>query len=246
MSTTRRGLRAASLAAALTMLPACAMGALGQSHTADDCAPDDASCIMRGLGAPLAVGATTSPTIATRLRGSGAPSLRLWSAAPSIMTVRDHTITGTGDGVSALLMATDDDVVIDFVHVWVKQATRLQLHRFDGDGRDLGEVRDRVELLRGESVRLAPRPYADAQALLGEGPAEWTVDPPIATVMREGALGRRRLVARLPGEAVVTVTSLGQHTTMTLVVEPEVAPPLPRSAPTTPPPAVPSDEEVSS
>ncbi len=253
MNTTRHGVRIAATLALLSNICACGMGNLGQSHTADDCAPDDVSCLMRGLGAPLAVGATASPTIATRLRGSGAPSLHLWSAAPSVMTVRDHTITGVSDGVSGLMMAMDDEVVIDFVHVWVKTPTRIQLHRFDSTGRDLGELNDRIELLAGESVRLAPRPYAGAQALLGEGPAEWRVEPPIATIMREGARGRRRLLARRPGKAVVTVSSLGQYATFDLVVEPAVSPRQPPAQavppppqPAAPPPPEPAAEEVSS
>jgi len=173
---------------------------------------------MAGLGAPLAVGATARPTVNTRLRGSGTPSLSLVSASPSVMVAHEHTITGVSPGVSAMMMAMKDGAVIDFVHVWVEAATRLQLHRLAADGSDLGEITDVVELVEGEDIRIAPRPYAGAQRLMGEGPAAWRVDPPLAAVLRDGTPGRRRLVARTPGAATVTIDSLGLKSTLQIVV----------------------------
>ena len=196
------------------------MGSLGQSRTGDDCAPGDNDCMMSGLGAPLAVGATATPTVRTQLRGTGAPSLALWSAAPDILTVNNGDITGHREGVSGLVMAMDDGSAIDFVHVWVKSPDRLQLHRITEDGRDLGEVRDTVELIAGESIGIAPRPYARAQRLMGEGASTWEVEPPLADVLREGRPGSRRIVARNEGAATVTISSLGLSSTLQLVVHP--------------------------
>lgn len=198
----------------------CGAGALGQSHTGDDCAPGDQDCVMAGLGAPLAVGATTRPAVQTQLRGSGTPSLALWSAAPDVLTVHRGLITGQKRGVSAIVMAMDDGSAIDFVHIWVREADRIELHRLAIDGNDLGELRDTVELVAGESLRIAPRPYADAQRLLGEGTSEWRVEPPLCDVLRDGATSRRRLVARAPGQAKLHVTSLGVSATLDLVVHP--------------------------
>ncbi len=201
-------------------LSGCGTGALAQSRTGDDCGPTDDSCIMAGLGAPLAVGASTRPAVQTQLRGSGTPSLALWSAAPDVITVDGGMITGHKRGVSAIVMAMDDGTAIDFVHVWVSEPDRIELHRLAIDGTDLGELRDTVELVAGESLRLAPRPYAGAQRLLGEGDSEWRVEPPLFDVLRDGASARRRLVARAPGQAKLSVTSLGVRTTLDLVVHP--------------------------
>jgi hypothetical protein len=204
--------------AAIALCGCGGMGALQQTNTSDDCPPGDTHCNMAGLSAPLAVGATTRPSVQTQLRGTGTPSLALWSAAPDILSVRDGDITGHQPGVSALVMSMTDGTAIDFVHVWVEQPERLQLHRLSAEGSDLGEVRDTIELVAGESIRIAPRPYAAAQRLIGEGPTEWTVAPPLADVLREGAHGRRRLVARHPGQATITVSSLGLSSTMQIVV----------------------------
>jgi hypothetical protein len=198
----------------------CGAGALGQSRTGDNCSPTDQDCVMAGLGAPLAVGATTRPAVRTQLRGSGAPSLSLWSAAPDVIAVEDGRITGKRDGVSALVMSMDDGSAIDFVHVWVRAADRIELHRIATDGADLGEIDDTIELVAGESLRIAPEPYADAQRLLGAGPSEWRVEPALCDVLRDGAPARRRLVARSPGQATLTVSSLGVSAKLTLVVHP--------------------------
>lgn len=200
------------------LLAGCGAGGLGQSRTGDDCSPGDADCVMSGLSAPLAVGASTTPTIRTELRGSGAPLLRLWSAAPSIMRVEQARIVGVAEGVSALVMAMDDGTAIDFVHVWVARPDRLEMHRVGPDGGDLGTVRGLVELVEGESLRVLPQPYAASHRLLGEGDTDWVVDPPIADLLQEGAPGRRRLLARAPGQATLTVSSLGLTSTVELVV----------------------------
>lgn len=199
----------------------CGTGALRQMRTGDDCATGDQGCMMAGLSAPLAVGASLRPSMHTQLRGSGAPSLAMWSVAPDIMTVENDRIVGQREGVSALVISMSDNAAIDFVHVWVKRPDRLQLHRLDEQGADLGDVRDTIELLAGESVRLAPHAYAASQRLLGEGDTKWQVNPPIARVMRDGRPGRRRLVGTRAGNAIVTVTSLGLNSTFNLRIHTE-------------------------
>ena len=176
---------------------------------------------MSGLEAPLATGATMRPVVRTELRGSGAPSLALWSAAPDVISVSEGRITGQREGVSAIVMSMRDGTAIDFVHVWVRTADRIQLHRMSPGGDDLGELRDAIELMPGESVRVLPRPYADAQRLLGEGDSQWRVDPPLVDVLRDGAVGRRRLVAKRPGKATLTVSSLGVSSALELVIHDE-------------------------
>jgi len=198
----------------------CGIGALGQIRTGDDCAPGDHDCTVTGLQAPLAVGASMRPSVGAELRGSGSPSLTIWSAAPDVITVLDGRITAHREGVSALVVAMRDGTAVDFVHVWTRTPDRIELHGVSPNGDDLGELRDTVELVRGESLHILPRPYADAQHLLGDAAARWEVEPPLVDVLRDGSKGRRRLVARKPGRARLTVMSLELAQTLDLVVHP--------------------------
>jgi hypothetical protein len=210
-----------AMLALLFTTTACGTGALGQTRVAEECGPDDNTCLMAGLGAPLAVGASLRPTISAQLRGSGAPSLHLLSASPGVMQADGRSITGMRPGIAALMMAMDDGTVIDFVHVWIKPANRLELHQMGVDGSDRGVIDGRMELVVGESLWLRPEGYADAQRLMGDADAEWKVEPPIAQVMRDGSISRRRLLARAAGEAHVHVETLGQATELDLVVHDE-------------------------
>jgi len=48
-----------------------------------------------------------------------------------------------------------------------------------------------IEMFPGESIRIVAAPIADGQELMGSAEASWTVDPPIAMVLREGTDGER-------------------------------------------------------
>ncbi len=207
-----------------TMTIGCGGGAVGQLRVGADCAEGDQSCMMSGLSAPLAVGASLRPALRTTLRGSGSPAIAMWSAAPSILSVEGSRIIGQQEGVSAVIMKLDNGAAVDFVHVWVKRPDRLQLHRKRlNAAHDLGEVRDAIELVVGENLWLTPRAYAQSQPLLGEGPTQWQVEPAIAQVLRDGRPGMRRLRASRAGQATVTVTSLGLSTSFQLSVHAQTA-----------------------
>ena len=77
-----------------------------------------------------------------------------------------------------------------------------------------------VELVVGDGMRFVPHPYAGGARLVGVATSTWTVEPPIAIVLREGLPNRVRVVARQPGTANVNVSMLGATSTLRLKVMP--------------------------
>jgi hypothetical protein len=130
------------------------------------------------------------------------------------VSVRDGTLFATAPGLAAVLAKMPDGTVIDFLHVWVEAPTRITLHRFSQDFTDLGAVTAPVDLVVSESMLLTPRIYAGAQRLAGSAESTWQVEPPLLTVLHDGVPERRRLVARTPGRAKVTVTMVGKSTSI--------------------------------
>jgi hypothetical protein len=201
-----------------TLLAGCGMGAMGQSVMSRDCGPNDTRCVLSGLDAPLAVGARLKPAVTLHSKGSGSPLLRLLSTRPDVVEADGGVLTGKGKGVAAVLVANDDGVVLDFLHVSVSAPTRLELHGLGADGSSLGVLSATVELLVGEGLYLQPHAYVEAQELLGDADGTWTVDPPIADVLRTGKPDLRRLLAKEPGQAAVKVSTLGLESSLRLVV----------------------------
>jgi hypothetical protein len=74
--------------------------------------------------------------------------------------------------------------------------------------------------LPGDDLRLSITPYAGAQRLLGEPEADFAASGGAITVLDTGRPNERRVVAREPGTATLTVSALGQ----TATVEVEVLP----------------------
>lgn len=174
--------------------------AMGQGAMAKKNADD-----AKELNAPLAVGGSIQPEVQMELAGTASPTLVLVPARPDVVSAEHGKLTGRAPGVSAILVTTKEGVVLDFYHLWVEQATRATLHRLYDDGRDMGEVLEGIDLRVGESVTLTPKVYYDAQELAGTVRGQWTVEPPLASVLREGVGERRRLVALAAGTATVTV-----------------------------------------
>ncbi len=203
----------------LTLLSGCGAGAMGQATIRSDAATDKGG-LLSSLNAPLAVGATSRPNLKVEIKGSTGLATRLVSVRPDILTVRDGTLEGRAPGVSALLITDDKQVVLDFIHVWVKPANRIELHRLDAEGSDVGEVTEPIEMLVGDAVRLIPRPYAGSEALSGVATSSWSVEPLVATVLREGLPNRCRIVARSPGSATLKVTMLNATASIPLKVLP--------------------------
>jgi hypothetical protein len=204
-------------AIASVFLGGCGGGALGQAVVSDACKSGDASCSRVGFDSPLALGASTEPDVHLQLRGSTGPGFHLESAAPSIMEVTGGRVTGVGEGTSALLFVSDDGSVLDFLHVFVKKPTELKLTA-GATGQELHAVSGVIEMLPGESLRVSAQVMSDGQPLIGTGITTWTVDPPIARLLREGSEGERRIVAKDVGHAVIRVKTLGVESTLDIVV----------------------------
>lgn len=195
----------------------CGYGAMQQSRTVSEGAADKGG-LASSLDAPLAVGGEVRPSVKIEVPGSAPPATHLISARPDIVDVRQGLLVGKSPGMSAVLVTTDGDTVLDFFHVTVRAADRLEVHGIDASGADLGPLTEPVELMAGDGMRLVPHGYAGDQRLVGVGTSTWTVEPPIAVTLREGLPNRVRLVARAAGNATVKVTMLGATTTLDLKV----------------------------
>ena len=209
---------ATSGALALTCC-SCGGGAIGQSSLVAQ-PHSDKGGLLSSLDAPLAVGGTVRPEIRIDLKGSTPPPTHMISVRPDILSVDALGVTGRAPGLAALLVATDENVVIDFVHVWVKPADRIELHAIDSSGMDVGELTESVDLAVGESLRIVPRAYAGSQVLSGATSTTWSIEPPIALALKEGLPQRRRILARTPGSTTIRVSALGATKTLTLKVVP--------------------------
>jgi hypothetical protein len=205
----------------------CGAGAFRQAVTSDRCKVGDDGCV-RALDAPIAVGAEATPDVHARIDGSGTPSLHLETAAPSILDVREGRVVGRAEGMSALLFVADGGTVIDLLHVWVKKPTALELDATLPGRAPSGRIDGRIDVFVGEELRVSARPVADGQRLAGEAETAWKIEPPLLTLLREGADDGRRLVAEAPGQAVLSVTSLGLERQIPIVVHAREAAKAPR------------------
>lgn len=188
----------------LAALAGCGGGAYGgmrQATLVGQCADTDAACARKAPLAPLAIGARFYPEVATALAGTSTPNLRLESVDPDVIAVEDGALVGKHAGTAAVLISTDDGSVVDFVHVWVAPVTQITLARRDGE-----RISGAIGLAVGEDVTLVPSLLHGAQKLAGNASATWSVDNsgPLA-ILEDGSADRRRLRARAPGKARVTV-----------------------------------------
>ena len=212
MGALRTPVRAAALA---WLLPACGTnGALGQIGLGTECVPDDVVCLQAGLNAPLAVGAELPLDVDVQLPGSAAPPLRLETTNPDVLTVAGHRVTAAGPGIAAILITTHGGRVLDFAHLWTEQPDELAIHPLNQDGFVLGALDEPVELLVGDETVLSSRLRAGAVDLAGSSDTTWTTDSTSISVLSEGRKSIRRIVARAPGEAVLTVAQLGLSKTV--------------------------------
>jgi hypothetical protein len=198
-------------------LVGCAMGgAMHQATLAGQCAKDDVACSRRHPLAPLAIGSRFFPDVSTEIAGTSTPNLTLESAEPDVLAVEAGSLVAKKPGASAVLISTEDGSVVDFVHVWVAPVTSITLARRDGD-----RVSGTVGLAVGEDVTLVPTLWNGAQRLGGDTDAQWTVsaDGPL-TMLRDGSSDRRRLRARAPGKATITVAMGDIKTTVDVEVVP--------------------------
>lgn len=197
-------------------------GALGQAKVTSTCEDGDEACKPTGLDGPLAAGATATPMISFSMRGSGAPSWQLESADPSVISTSEGRITGVEDGLTSLMVTSDDGVVFDFFHVWVKTATQIELTGVTPGASGATVLGDRIELLPGEILHLSTSLRGNGQPLVGDAPQSWKLtsskDERPAALLDEGSPHKRRLVAVSPGETKLVVESLSLTRELTVVV----------------------------
>ncbi len=186
-----------------------------QASLSGQCAADDAACSRRHPQAPLAVGTHFHPDVATEIAGSTTPNLVLDSADPSVLAVEDGALVAKAPGTSAVMISTEDGKVVDFVHVWVAPVTRISIARRDGD-----RVSAEVGLTVGEDVTLVPTLWSGAQRLGGDAEAVWTATGDTVTLLRDGSADRRRIRARTPGKATITVALGDAKTSFDVAVLP--------------------------
>jgi hypothetical protein len=179
-----------------------------QASLVGQCSADDTACSRRHPLAPIAIGARFHPEVETSMAGTSTPNLRLESAADDVLAVENGALVAKAPGTSAVLISTDDGSVVDFVHVWVAPVTEISLMRRDGD-----RLAGTVGLVVGEDLTVQPALWNGAQRLAGDADVAWTSSNDAAvTVLRDGSSDRRRLRARAPGKATLTV-ALGEAKT---------------------------------
>jgi hypothetical protein len=192
-------------------------GALDQASVGTECSPTDFACVTSGLDGPIAVGGVLPLLIDLDTQGTSTATVSLMSADPVVLKAAGTEVIGASPGVAALVMLTEGRA-IDFLHVYVVEPNRIGLHRRDG-GLELGEILENVELLVGDELVVDVEPYRDSQRLLGHQNTTWASGTPI-TLLRDGSPGRRRVVARTPGETDLVVGGFGFEKTLHIVVLP--------------------------
>jgi hypothetical protein len=223
-----RALRGTSLAepARMHRLPAlllvtagCAndSGALGNTNVTQECSPTDFACVTAGLDGPIAVGGVVPLSLDTDTLGASTASMSLLSADPGVLKAAGTEVVGMAPGVAALVMLSEG-AAIDFLHVFVATPTRLGLHRSD-EGLVRSELVEEIELLTDDEMVIEALPYNDSQRLLGHTTSTWTAGTTVS-VLRDGTPGRRRIVARSPGETDLVVDAFGFSKTLHIKVLP--------------------------
>ena len=187
-----------------------------QATMVGQCSKDDVACSRKAPMAPLAIGARFYPEVSTEIAGSSTPNLRLESVEPGVFAVEQGAVVAKSAATAAVLISTDDGSVVDFVHIWAAPVTEITLARRDGE-----RITGSLGLAVGEDVTLVPSLFNGAQKLAGAPDATWTVtSESVVTVLRDGSADRRRIRARTPGKATVTVALGDSKTTLDVEVVP--------------------------
>ncbi|MDI3286120.1 hypothetical protein [Polyangium sp. 15x6] len=222
----------------LALATGCAQGssgALGQTDTTAACPPSELVCAVAGIDAPIAKGAALPIQVSVTSEGAATPPLSFVSANPAIFTIDDARIHAQAPGLASMLITTagvgaqdaegdpkpqasNSDLVVDFLHVWVAEADALRLHRVTTGGLQTSPLPAAMEMLVGDELTLVAAPHRGPQRLLGELDAAFEADPQVVLMLDEGVAGSRRIVATAPGETTVTVKALDIEVAVALTV----------------------------
>ena len=199
-------------------------GALGQAQLFRECKAGDQGCTSLAPSAPLAVGARLRPAVDIDYKGSATPLVKIVSGAPDVIAADGDMLRGVAPGVAPVLITADDGTVIDFVHVWVAQPTRLAVDAAPSKTDPSEELGAPLQLVNGETRWLSPAIFGGAQRLAGAGEIAWQVtcdaQPCAIALLTDGSNERHRLVARAPGKARVAIEGLGLHADVDVEVFP--------------------------
>jgi hypothetical protein len=176
------------------------------------------------MDAPLAVGASMGLGIDYNIAGNSGPALELATVDAGVLSAEGAVITGEGAGSSGLLILEPEGNVIDFIHVWVAEATELKLVRHNDEGAPIGTVAAEGTLLAGDEVLISLEAFSETQALMGLFETTFEIDvldgdAPVA-IVEDIVFGWYRLVARSEGHVRIIATALGQTREVDLEVLP--------------------------
>jgi hypothetical protein len=166
---------------------------------------------------PLALGATVDINVSVDVPGAGTPSLELRAVDPEILQVTGNQLTGLSPGLSAVLALDERGRVLDFFHVFVAPPDRVEIQRLGGVGAGT-DLDGGLELLVGDEVVLGARAYRGPQRLAGSAAMGWTADTDAVSILLDGDVDRRRLVARAPGKVLVEVETMGLISSLEITV----------------------------
>lgn len=199
-------------------------GAFGNASVRPECGAFSQACLESGMDAPLATGAAMGLGIDYNIAGNSGPDLSLVPANAEVLSVDGAVIIGEKAGSSSLLIMGPDEQVVDFIHVWVADASDLKIVRHNDDGAAIGTVASEGTLLVGDEVLLSVEAFSTTQALMGLFDTTFEIDvvtgnAPVA-IVEDIVFGWYRLVAREAGTVRIIADALGQ----TREVELEVLP----------------------
>lgn len=214
----------AGLVVVVAHAAACSDGQLGQAQLETPCAATDADCSGEEARAPIASGARFDLVVAPRLSGALAvPLLHLRPVDDDVVGLDDGVLVAGKPGLTAVLLLTDNDEVVDVVHVAVQKAEKLTLHRSLQQGVVVDErpLPSSIEVFPNEELTLRLNVWAGAQQLGGDTDDVWTSSDPAFQIIHQGFARERRLRAPAAGSTdVVVALPTGLSTTVHLEVIP--------------------------
>lgn len=199
-------------------------GSLGRTSVTPECGALNQACLVGGLDAPLARGGSLGLGVDYRIAGNSGPPTTLAGTNEAVIEVSDAVITGRSEGLSGVLILDPNGHVVDFIHVWVADATELRIIRHNDDGLPVGAVRSSGTVLAGDEILLSLEAFNGTQGLLGLFETVWQIEvlegeEPVA-IVEDIVFGWFRLIARAPGKVRLTADALGQEKTIELEVLP--------------------------
>lgn len=199
-------------------------GSLGSTSVTPECGALNQACLVGGLDAPLARGAALGLGVDYRIAGNSGPPTTLVGINPGVVEVSDAVVIGRSQGLSGILIMDPNEQVVDFIHLWVADATELRVIRHNDAGLPIGAVRSSGTVLAGDEILLSLEAFNGTQGLLGLFETVWQIEvmegeEPVALV-EDIVFGWFRLLARSPGKVRLTAEALGQSKTIELEVLP--------------------------